>query len=42
MDDIYKKITGEGQLVLTMLCSFVEAGGIHNVYGILLSPAQVS
>ena len=42
VDDENKHINGEGQLVLAMLCSFVQAGGAHNIYGVLLSPSHVS
>jgi len=40
-NDEGKSINGEGQLVLAMLCSFVKSGGVHDVYGILLSPSKV-
>jgi len=42
MDDVHKNVSGEGKLVLAMLCSFIEASGTHRVYGILFSPVQVS
>ena len=42
LDDEYKGVSGEGQLVLAMLCGFLEFGGAHNIYGILLSPSIVS
>ena len=42
LDDEVKGVSGEGQLVLAMLCSFVCSGGVHDVYGLLLSPTKVS
>ena len=38
--DESKHVNGEGQLVLAMLCSFVQAVGAHDVYGILLSATK--
>ena len=35
-------VTGVGQLILTMMVSFVEAGGEHPIYGIVLTPSKVS
>jgi len=40
-DDERNQVIGEGQLVLAMLCAFVEAGGAYKVYGVLLSPSCV-
>ena len=39
--DVNSGVTGEGQLIIAMITSFVNSGGTYPIYGFLITPREV-